>query len=65
MAVETKGGTHTAQTPETLRIDFLFLDLSTCTRCLGADRGLATALEVVREVLEVRGICAIHGRRGR
>jgi len=56
MAVETKAPTHAAPTSETLRIDFLFLDLTTCTRCLGADRSLASALEVVREVLEATGV---------
>ena len=56
MAVETKARAHPAQTSDTLRIDFLFLDLTTCTRCLGADRSLASALEVVREVLEATGV---------
>jgi hypothetical protein len=56
MAVETKARAPAAQTSETLQIDFLFLDLTTCTRCLGADRSLATALEVVREVLEATGV---------
>ena len=56
MAVETNARAHPAQTSDTLRIDFLFLDLTTCTRCLGADRSLASALEVVREVLEATGV---------
>jgi Domain of unknown function (DUF2703) len=56
MAVETKARAHPAETSDTLRIDFLFLDLTTCTRCLGADRSLASALEVVREVLEATGV---------
>jgi hypothetical protein len=34
-----------------LRIDFLLLDLTTCTRCRGADRNLESALEVARDVL--------------
>jgi hypothetical protein len=38
-----------------LRIDFLFLDLATCTRCRGADRSLAAALEVARDVLTAAG----------
>ncbi len=41
---------------ERLRIEFLFLDLTTCTRCLGADRSLEAALEVVRETLEGAGV---------
>ncbi|MGH2743714.1 MAG: DUF2703 domain-containing protein [Haloechinothrix sp.] len=37
-------------------IDFLFLDLTTCTRCLGADRCIESALAVVGEVLEATGV---------
>ena len=37
--------------PEKLRIDFLFLDLTTCTRCLGADASLEAALDAVDDVL--------------
>lgn len=39
-----------------LGIDFLFLDLTTCARCLGADRSLESALEVVRDMLEATGV---------
>jgi Domain of unknown function (DUF2703) len=39
-----------------VRIDFLFLDLTTCTRCLGADRSLESALEVVGDVLRASGV---------
>jgi hypothetical protein len=52
-AVET---TSSAQAARKLRIEFLFLDLTTCTRCLGADQSLASAVEVVREVLEATGV---------
>jgi Domain of unknown function (DUF2703) len=38
-----------------VRIDFLFLDLTTCTRCLGADRSLESALETVGDVLRASG----------
>jgi hypothetical protein len=44
--------------PETrrkLRIDFLFLDLTTCIRCLGANRSLEAALERVGDVLRAAG----------
>jgi hypothetical protein len=44
-----------APTADQVRIDFLFLDLTTCDRCLGTDRNLESALEVVREVLEATG----------
>jgi Domain of unknown function (DUF2703) len=43
------------QIRDTLVIEFLFLDLTTCTRCLGADRSLESALEVLRDVLEATG----------
>jgi hypothetical protein len=44
--------------PETrrLRIDLLFLDLTTCTRCSGASRSLEAALERVGEVLRAAGV---------
>jgi hypothetical protein len=39
-----------------LQIDFLFLDLTTCTRCLGTDRSLESALEAVSNVIAAAGI---------
>ena len=36
-------------------IDFLFLDLKTCTRCVGTDRNLEKALESVQQVLQFTG----------
>ena len=56
MAVDTTARPRAARTSDRLRIEFLFLDLTTCARCLGADRSLAAALEVVREVLEATGV---------
>lgn len=45
-----------AQQPtDRLRIDFLFLDLTTCDRCRGTDASLESALEVVRDRLEATG----------
>jgi Domain of unknown function (DUF2703) len=38
-----------------LQIDFLYLDLTTCTRCRGADRNLESALEVARDILTAAG----------
>lgn len=46
----------TTPTVDRLRIDFLYLDLSTCARCRGTDRNLESALEVVRDVLEATGV---------
>jgi len=56
MAVETNARAHAPQTSDRLEIEFLFLDLTTCTRCLGADRSLESALDVVREVLQATGV---------
>ena len=50
--------TTPATTPTTstrLRIDFLFLDLETCTRCRGTGRNLESALESARELLTATG----------
>jgi uncharacterized protein DUF2703 len=38
-----------------LQIDFLFLDLETCTRCRGTNRNLEAALEATRELLAATG----------
>lgn len=43
-------------TAERLRIDFFFLDLTTCTRCRDTDRSLQSALGLVRERLAASGI---------
>src|SRR3954467_12913196 len=56
MVVETSAIRLPAQTSGRLRLEFLFLDLTTCSRCLGADRSLESALDVVREVLQATGV---------
>jgi hypothetical protein len=38
-----------------ITIDFLFVDLTTCTRCVDTDQNLETALEIVRDVLDATG----------
>lgn len=55
MSVETTTPAEVPQSTEKLRIDFLFLDLATCTRCLGADRNLEVALSVVGDLLQAVG----------
>ena len=40
---------------KTVIVDFLFLDLSTCDRCQGADERVAKAVEKCRPVLEACG----------
>lgn len=40
----------------TIVIDFLYLDLSVCTRCQGTDQTLDEAIREVAKVLEVTGV---------
>lgn len=56
MSVETMTTADAQHGWQTLRIDFLFLDLATCTRCRGTDRSLSEALTVVADVLRAAGI---------
>src|SRR3954451_15949990 len=56
MVVETSAIRLPAQTSGRLRLEFLFLDLTTWSRCLGDDRSLESALDVVREVLQATGV---------
>src|SRR3954454_2520147 len=56
MVVETSAIRLPAQTSGRLRLEFLFLDLTTCSRCLGANRSLESALDVVREALQATGV---------
>ena len=46
----------TATSAEKLIIDFLFLDLATCTRCRGTDRSLEAGLAAVGDVLAAAGM---------
>lgn len=50
--------TQTPTQPGTLAIDFLFLDLSTCTRCKGTAAVLDEALALTRPALEALGLAA-------
>jgi hypothetical protein len=56
VTVETSARSHAGQTSDRLRIELLFLDLTSCTRCLGTDRSLGSALDIVHEVLEATGV---------
>jgi hypothetical protein len=47
--------TKTDKTGNSLLIEFLYLDLETCTRCLGTDRALEQALDAAGEVLAAAG----------
>ncbi|HAM33835.1 MAG TPA: ferredoxin [Deltaproteobacteria bacterium] len=42
-----------------VEIDFMYLDLETCTRCKGTDANLAIALNSVAKVLEASGVEAV------
>lgn len=44
------------QTADRLRMDFLFLDLASCSRCRGTGRNLESALDVVSDVLAAAGV---------
>lgn len=45
-----------AAEPRKLDIDFLFLDLNTCTRCVGTNTNLEKALAAVAQVLNLIGV---------
>ena len=55
MAPEMTTPAEVALTTDRLRIDFLFLDLTTCTRCRGTDQSLESALGLVRDLLAATG----------
>ena len=40
---------------QTIEVDFLYLDLTTCSRCRASDANLAAAVEIVRPVLDSVG----------
>ena len=42
-------------TSQTIEVDFLYLDLTTCSRCLASDAALDAAVEIVRPVLDIVG----------
>ena len=46
----------TTQTGKKVEIDFMFIDLDTCTRCKGTDESLERALQTVRDVLKSAGV---------
>ncbi len=48
----------TSQPTRELQIDFLFLDLDTCTRCRATDATLLEAIERTRPALEAAGVVA-------
>ncbi|MCU7904878.1 MAG: DUF2703 domain-containing protein [Candidatus Thiodiazotropha sp. (ex Epidulcina cf. delphinae)] len=41
--------------PRRVDVDFLFLDLNTCTRCVGTNENLEIALDAVKQVLTLTG----------
>jgi Domain of unknown function (DUF2703) len=47
--------TKSVPTSQTVEVDFLYLDLTTCSRCRGSDAALDAAVEIVRPVLDLVG----------
>lgn len=42
--------------PRQVDVDFLFLDLNTCTRCVGTNANLEIAIDAVKQVLMLTGV---------
>src|SRR5215216_5096641 len=56
MSVEIAAPFKSSTAKEQIEVDFMYLDLDICTRCLGTDANLETALTAVGEVLEAAGV---------
>ena len=61
-ASQTQGGTDvntietgSVPTSRTIEVDFLYLDLTTCSRCVGSDAALEAAVGAVRPALDAMG----------
>jgi hypothetical protein len=53
--LETSTTAAAAPPVKRLRVDFLFLDLTTCSRCRGTEQSLDSALGVARDLLAATG----------
>jgi hypothetical protein len=53
--VSTTTSKSAAQTSRTVEVDFLYLDLTTCSRCRASDDALDAAVEILRPVLDSLG----------
>jgi hypothetical protein len=53
--VGTTTGKSAAQTSRTVEVDFLYLDLTVCSRCRGSDDAVDAAVEITRPALESVG----------
>ena len=53
--MSTTTGKSAAQTSRTVEVDFLYLDLTACSRCRGSDHALDAAVEITRPALESMG----------
>jgi hypothetical protein len=53
--MKTKTSNGHLSTLRQIDVDFLFLDLKTCTRCVGTDKNLEQALASVEQVLRMAG----------
>lgn len=56
MIAESETTTRHAQETRKLDIEFLFLDLNRCTRCVGTNENLERALKSVQQVLDLASI---------
>ena len=53
--VTTKAPSKTAPSGQRIEVDFLYLDLATCSRCRDSDASLSAAIEAVRPALDSIG----------
>ena len=51
------------KTEKEIKIEYLFLDLNTCDRCVGTDGVLDEVMDVLRPVLELAGYRVIYRKR--
>ncbi len=57
MSGQASDGTAEQSTPaRTVEIDFFYLDLDTCSRCVGSDKSLREALDVLQPALRASGV---------
>jgi hypothetical protein len=56
MTTKTRNASNGRLSGRKIDIEFLFLDLKTCTRCVGTDQNLEKALQAVEQVLHSTGV---------
>lgn len=53
----------TSKTDKEIKIEYLYLDLNTCDRCVGTDSVLDEVMEVLRPVLELAGYQVVYQKK--